>query len=191
MAPNTQYGQVLAKSFKDELNKRNAEIVAEEYFEEGGNDFSTQFKNMRSKLLYRHLEKIAMDKGLDFNGVTKADSIKYEDSTLAVDGLFIPADAADVVMLAPQVYFHRIRTQMLGSNGWHNPEVLKEGKRYVYNTMISTGFEVNPEQKEWQEFRKRFKAKYNYEPDRIVALGFDAAMITLKSLKAAGDDPKR
>lgn len=191
MAPNTQYGMVLARSFKDELNKRNAEIVAEEYFEEGGNDFTSQFKNMRSKLLHRHLEKIAIDRGTDFRGVTKADSIKYADSTLAVDGLFIPADAADIVMVAPQVYFHRIRTQMLGSNGWHNPEVLKEGKRYVHNAMISTGFEVNPDQREWQEFRKKFKAKYNYEPDRIVALGFDAAMLTLKSLKTAGDDPQK
>src|SRR5690554_3140341 len=120
------------------------EVVAEEYFEEGANDFGPQFMRLRSKLLYRHLEKVALDRGQDFKGkISRSDSLKYIDSTLSVGGLFIPADVEDVVMLAPQAIFHRIRTQMLGSNGWHNQKTIQDGRQYVRNTIISTSFDIN------------------------------------------------
>ncbi len=192
LAPNNAYGKLLAENFKAEIQKRNLELVCEDYYEEGANDFATQFLNLRAKLLERHLEKMAIERGLDFKGsVSRADSIKYLDSTLSVGGLFMPGDADDIVMLAPQVYFHRIRTQMLGSNGWHNPKVIQDGKRYVANAIISTSFELNQNQKMWQDFKSAYKARYNTEPDRISALGYDAASLVMKALAYAGNDPSR
>lgn len=192
LAPNNAYGKLLAENFKAEIQKRNLELVCEDYYEEGANDFAAQFLNLRAKLLERHLEKMAIERGLDFKGsVSRADSIRYLDSTLSVGGLFMPGDADDIVMLAPQVYFHRIRTQMLGSNGWHNPKVIQDGKRYVANAIISTSFELNQNQKMWQDFKSAYKARYNTEPDRISALGYDAASLVMKALAYAGNDPSR
>ena len=94
----------------------------------------------------------------------------------------MPGDADDIVMLAPQVYFHRIRTQMLGSNGWHNQKVIKDGKRYVANTIISTSFELNQNQKTWLDFKSAYKSRFNAEPDWICALGYDAAAPGYESL---------
>jgi ABC-type branched-subunit amino acid transport system substrate-binding protein len=193
LAPQTPYGEILAGSFKDELQKQNLDLVAEEYFEEGANDFRPQFERIRQKLLIRHLERLAIERGTDFNGiVSRRDSILYRDSTLAVGGLFMPADAEDVVMLAPQVMFHRIRTQILGSSGWHNPNVIKDGKKYVVNAMISTSFELDQNSKEWLGFVKAYKKRYNTEPDRIAALGYDAAALIMKSIRKTGsDDPEK
>ncbi len=192
LAPNNAYGKILAESFKAEIQKRNLELVFEDYYEEGSNDFSAHFLNLRTKLLERHLEKIALEKGLDYKGgISRSDSLKYLDSTLAVGGLFIPGDADDIVMLAPQVYFHRIRTQMLGSNGWHNPKVIKDGKRYIANTIISTSFELNQNQKMWLDFKSAYKSRFNAEPDRISALGYDAAALVMKALASAGNDPSK
>ena len=192
LAPNSTYGKILAESFKIEIQKRNLELVYEDYYEEGSNDYSAHFLKLRSKLLERHLEKIALERGLDFKGrISRSDSIKYVDSTLSVGGLFIPGDADDIVMLAPQVYFHRIRTQMLGSNGWHNPKVIKDGKRYISNTIISTSFELDQNQKMWLDFKSAYKSRFNAEPDRIAALGYDAAALVMKALAAAGNDPSR
>lgn len=193
MAPQTPYGEILATSFKNEIKKQNLELVAEEYFEEGANDFRIQFNNIRRKLLIRHLERLAVERGTDFRGmISRRDSIRYSDSVLAVGGLFMPADAEDVVMLAPQVMFHRIRTQILGSSGWHQPKVLKDGKRYVRNAVISTSFELDQKSKEWMGFTKAYKQRYNTEPDRIAALGYDAAALIMKAIrKIGGDDPER
>jgi ABC-type branched-subunit amino acid transport system substrate-binding protein len=193
LAPQTAYGQILASSFKEELKKRNLELLAEEYFEEGANDFRDQFHSIRKKLLIRHLERISAERSTNFDGtISVRDSILYHDSTLAVGGLFMPADAEDVVMLAPQVMFHRIRTQILGSSGWHQQKVLKDGKRYVRNAMISTSFELDQSAKEWLEFAKAYKRRYNTEPDRIAALGYDAASLIMKAINTTGgDNPDR
>jgi ABC-type branched-subunit amino acid transport system substrate-binding protein len=192
VAPNTSYGKVLAESFKDELRRKNIELTAEFYYEEGLNDYSDLFLDLRSKLLAKQLEKSALYRGLDIkNKVSRADSIKYADSTLAVGGLFMPGDADDIVMLAPQATFHRIRTQLLGANGWNNPKVIQDGKRYVVNAVLSTTSELNYEKKEWQDFKKAYKARYNAEPDRVAAYGYDAGSLVVKAIKEVGGDPVR
>ena len=104
----------------------------------------------------------------------------------------MPGDVEDVVMLAPQVMFHRIRTQILGSSGWHHQKVLHDGKRYVLNAIISTSFELNQSGKEWSNFVNAYKSRYNTEPDRVAALGYDAAALVMKAIrKTGGDNPKR
>jgi branched-chain amino acid transport system substrate-binding protein len=80
---------------------------------------------------------------------------------------------------------------MLGSNGWHNPKVIKDGKRYISNTIISTSFELDQNQKMWLDFKSAYKSRFNAEPDRIAALGYDAAALVMKALAAAGNDPSR
>ena len=192
-APKTTYGIVMANAFKDELKKRNIEIVAEEAYDEGGNDYSAQFSDLRSKLLYHHLEKLSTEKGIPFKGrVSRADSIKYADSSLTVGGMFMPGEADDIVMLAPQVAFNRIKTQLLGSNGWHTKKVLDDGKQYVLNTLLSTSFELDETQTSWINFKKAYKTRFNADPDRISALGYDAANLIIRAIKdAGGDDPSK
>ncbi len=193
MAPETPYGRLMAENFKQELLKRNIDVVAEEYFEEGGNDFGIQFNALRSQLLSRYIDKRMLEKSIDSKSraLVRADSTRYADSTLPVQGLFIPAEAEDIVMLAPQVAFHRIRTQILGSNGWHNQKVIDDGNRYVLNTMFSASFEPDQTQSNWIDFKKAFKARYNSEPDKISAMGYDAASLVLKAIETAGDDPEK
>lgn len=193
LAPASPYGQILAASFKDEVKASNLEILAEEYFEEGANDYREIFQNIRKKLLMRHLERLAVERGIDYSGtITRKDSLLYADSTLAVGGMFLPAEAEDIVMLAPQVMFNRIRTQLLGSSGWHQQKVIADGKKYVTNAVISTSFELDQSAQEWTDFVKLYKSRYNAEPDRIAALGYDAAALVMKALKETGsDDPDK
>lgn len=193
LAPQNEYGITLANSFKEELKKKNITVVAEEFFEEGGNDFSVQFSHLRSALLQKHFEKVAAEKGLTYKGkVTRADSIKYADSTLTVGGLFIPAEAEDVVMLAPQVAFNRIKTQILGSNGWQSKKVIQDGSTYVQGAMISATIEPDQNSKGWVDFKKSFKTRYNNEPDRISALGYDAANLIINAVRESGSaNPSR
>jgi ABC-type branched-subunit amino acid transport system substrate-binding protein len=189
LAPQNEYGLTLVNSFKDELKKKNIDVVAEEYFEEGGNDFSLPFGKLRNKLLQRYLEKKSAENGTVFKGkVSRADSIKYSDSTLSVSGLFIPAEAEDVVMLAPQVAFNRIRTQILGSNGWQSKKVIQDGSTYVQGAMISATVEPDQSSKEWMDFKKTFKTRFNYEPDKIAALGYDAANLVINAVRESGSD---
>ncbi len=187
LAPSTEYGITMANSFKDELAKKNIEVVAEEYFEEGANDFGAQFGSLRNKLLHKYFERQAIEKGTVYKGtVSRNDSIKYKDTSLTVNGLFIPAESDDVVMLVPQVAFNRIKTQILGSNGWQSKKVLQDGSTYVQGALISATIEPDQNSKEWIDFKASFKRRFRYDADRICALGFDAANLIINAVRMTG-----
>ncbi|MFP4416615.1 MAG: ABC transporter substrate-binding protein [Chitinivibrionales bacterium] len=191
ISPHSEYGRVLSAAFIEEVKKRGGEIISEEFFEEGTTDFRMQFESIRSALLARRREQMAVDQGISVDQVHETayeDSVKYLDSTLSVGGIFIPAESEDVVMIAPQVAFNRIRTQLLGSNGWHSSKTILDGKRYVNDALISTSSEINMNDPKWKEFVRVYKARYGAEPDKVVApLSYDATNLLLEALSKTGD----
>jgi ABC-type branched-subunit amino acid transport system substrate-binding protein len=191
VAPRTPYGSSMSVIFRDEVIKSGGTVFDEEFFEEGGNDFTAQFVNLRKKLLLRKINDAAKaaDEGYKpVTVITPSDSAKWADSSVSIGAIFMPADADDVIMLAPQVAFNRIKTQLLGSNGWRSPKTLAEGKKYVQNAIISTPFEPDSSWKKWPDFRKEYAGQFREEPDRVAALGFDAGTVAAAALeKNTGD----
>jgi len=195
MAPNSAFGYAMADAFKEELGRRSIEVVHEEYFDEGIHDFTPSIKKLRYALLCRKLEMIAAERGnmQRVTQISRFDSTRYADSTLAVGGLFMPLiDNQDVAKLAPQVVFHRIRTQMLGTGGWYHPRVPVDGKRYVSNAIISVGVQSDTVGVDWKSFDAAYRARYNSAPNRIAALGYDAAQLVIKAVEeTGGGDPAK
>jgi ABC-type branched-subunit amino acid transport system substrate-binding protein len=189
IAPNTAFGYAMADAFKEELGRRSIEVIHEEYFDEGKHDFTPELRRLRHRLLCRRLEAIAAERG-DMRRITqvsRADSLRYADTTFAVGGLFMPlSDYEDVVKLAPQVVFQRIRTQMLGAGRWDDPRVPSEGKRYVHDAIISVGAQHSQESDEWQKFSAAYRARFNSDANRIAAMGYDAAMLVIKAVNETG-----
>jgi ABC-type branched-subunit amino acid transport system substrate-binding protein len=191
IAPLTDYGSTLSRKFRDYVLKHGGAIVDEQFFEEGTNDFRMQLSGLRAKLIQRRRQKQAEDQGIDLATArynARSDSALYADSTLEIAGLFIPAESEDVVLLSPQVFFHKIRTQMLGSTGWHNAKTLNDGKRYVTNTIISTNLEMENTNERWPWFRDAVKARFKSDATRVSAMGFDATELLLAAVKQVGSD---
>jgi len=90
------------------------------------------------------------------------------------------------VMLVPQVAFNRIKTQILGSNGWQSKKVLQDGSTYVQGALISATIEPDQNSKEWIDFKASFKRRFRYDADRICALGFDAANLIINAVRMTG-----
>lgn len=188
LSPLSEYGMTLTKRFKEYVQSHGGEIVAEEYFDEGANDFRPQFQSIRSNLLVQRHERLAQEGGLGMMPTSQEfyqDSVRLADSTLVVGGLFMPAAVEDIIMLAPQVYFHKIRTQMLGSTGWHTTKTILDGKRYVNNAIISTNMEMVTNNDQWNRFQSSFKARYQKDADRVAALGYDAGRLMITALEQA------
>jgi ABC-type branched-subunit amino acid transport system substrate-binding protein len=191
VSPLSEYGRILSEGFKEEVLRRGGTILIEDFFDEGANDFRPQFESMRVKLLDRRREQERLEveaAGETYHRSHRKDSLCLADSALPIGGLFLPAEADDVVMLAPQVFFYKIRTQMLGATGWHNPKTILDGKQYVNNAIIVTNFETDMHNKAWQEFSKAYHRRYNHEPDRVSALGYDAAQLVCGVLATHGGD---
>jgi ABC-type branched-subunit amino acid transport system substrate-binding protein len=191
LAPISDYGRALCESFRDEVRKGGGTIVAEQSFNEGANDFRPQFDSLRHALfrLKQSRDSVLVQQGaLARSHTHREDSLCFADSALPVGGLFIPAECEDVVMLAPQVYFFKIRTQMLGATGWHNTKTILDGQRYVENAVFVTSAELERTDSLWLQFRTEYRTRFAAEPDRVSALGYDAARLICDIVIAAGGD---
>ncbi len=189
ITPMSEYGRILSTQFKDEVKRLGGEILADEYYDEGTHDFKSQFESLRKKLAERHWELLALDGILGIDETPKDKRMKesyLKDSTIAIGGLFVPGESSDAIKIASQVYFHRIRTQLLGSNGWHNSATILDGKRYVNNAIFSTNFEVDVQDPNWIRFSRQYETQYKEKPDHIVApLGYDAARLVVSLLQSS------
>ncbi len=194
IAPASEYAEALSKGFRQEVEKSGREIVDEQVYEEGTKDFKKQYDNLQAKLIQRKAQRTAVEKSLTGDAALpsqqKSEIKVPADSSYEIGGLFVPAEAEDVVMIAPQAAFHRFKTQLLGSIGWHNPKTLADGKEYVNNALISTNLPLSSNQvKEWLDFKAAYKARFAAEPDRAAALGYDGASLITKCLKELGSSP--
>jgi len=192
LSPLSSYGMTLSKEFREEVRKQGGKIVAEEFFDEGANDFRQQFENLRKRLAEEKQQELVTRHGLGYLNTARGRTFMNRylaDSTIEVGGLFVPAEAEDVVMIAPQVYFHKIRTQMLGSTGWHNNKTILDGKRYVNNAVISTNLKTAGDNERRPAFAAEFEKKFKEQPDRVAALGYDATELLLKALLENGGNP--
>ena len=190
IAPGNDYATALSRGFRQEVEKSGREIVSEETYEPGTQDFKVQFDNLKTRLLVRKQQRTPVEKSLAGDAVPspKTDAkLLAADSSYEIGGIFLPAEAEDVAMLAPQAAFHRIKTQLLGSTGWHNPKVVVDGKEYVNNALFSSNLPAGTGmEKEWVDFRGMYKSRFGADPDRVAALGYDAASLIAAALRQTG-----
>ena len=190
IAPGNDYATALSRGFRQEVEKSGREIVSEETYEPGTQDFKVQFDNLKTRLLMRKQQRTPVEKSLAGDAVPspKTDAkLLAADSSYEIGGIFLPAEAEDVAMLAPQAAFHRIKTQLLGSTGWHNPKVVVDGKEYVTNALFSSNLPAGTGlEKEWADFRGLYKGRFGADPDRVAALGYDAASLIATALRQTG-----
>lgn len=189
IAPNNPLGRAMANSFKEELARRNMEVVHEEYFEDGIHDWTPHLRALRNTLIRRRIESLNADRGINerVTQISRADSIRFADSTMAIGGLFMPLlEHEDVAKLAPQVIFHRMRTQMLGTGAWNHPRALSAGGAHINNAIIAVGVQPDQQSDRWTEFADAYARQYNTQPSSISALGYDAAMLVIRAVEEAG-----
>jgi len=188
LAPNTDYGRIMASNFRREVEAGGGAVVAQEYFEEGGQDYQTQFNLIRA----RRYDQLMMRRRLR----SGSKDIHYqspkhrrgflEDSVLTFPGFFIPASIPeDAAMLSGQYTYNKLDGTLLGSSGWYGRPTLKEGRKSVQGAFFSVAFLETSDSPEWQAFRKKFVAKWNTYPqaDRVSGLSYDAVGFLLNYLK--------
>jgi ABC-type branched-subunit amino acid transport system substrate-binding protein len=190
ISPSSEYASALSSGFRQEVEKSGREIVDEQTYEEGTRDFKLQYERLEARLLQRKQQRTAVEKSLSGDmppPAQKSETKPPSDTTHEVGGLFIPAEAEDVVMLAPQATFHRLKTQLLGSIGWQNSRTIIDGKEYVSGALFSTNLPVSTAgDKEWLDFKALYRSRWGADPDRPAALGYDAASLIIRCLRDIG-----
>ncbi len=182
IAPLTSWGKGISESFIQGVRENGGSILAQSWYEEGSTDFRDQFRFIR-KLLLAEVDsgQIAEDT-TNLSFYTPQGKLKPpEEWILNLDGLFISADPQEAAMIAPQVAFYGLRTQILGDGGWGSEEVRRIGGNYAEGAILVSDF--YPWGRSWEDFRSRFAERFGVKPDRVATLSYDMASLVLKGLQ--------
>ena len=100
--------------------------------------------------------------------------------------IFIPGYYGEVSLIVRQARELGITCPLVGGDGWDSPELTKGAEKDFNNTYFSNHFSTEDPDPAVQGFIKKYKAKYQNDPDAMAALGYDAANILADAIKRAG-----
>jgi branched-chain amino acid transport system substrate-binding protein len=89
-------------------------------------------------------------------------------------------------LIALQARELQIAAPLLGGDGWDSPSLVEVGGKAIEGSFFSNHFSAEDPTPAIQEFLKKYRAKFNAEPDAMAALGYDSAMILADAIKRAG-----
>ena len=86
-------------------------------------------------------------------------------------------------MIIPQLAFYDIEdVQLLGTNLWHAPSLIKMAPRFAQGAVISDGLILDEPQGRLAEFVQDYQSIFLEPPDLLAATGYDSALILLTLL---------
>jgi ABC-type branched-subunit amino acid transport system substrate-binding protein len=111
-------------------------------------------------------------------------------NAMSLQALYLPCDAEDAVLIAPNLPFYDLKVPLLGSSGWYRQSLLKNPDDLEGAHFDVSFFADNPGA-EVQAFLKGYKDRYatlpGHEALGLAAQAYDAAGILAKVLESASN----
>lgn len=115
----------------------------------------------------------------------KYDSLMYP--VTGIDALFASiAGSEDIGIVAPQLRYLNFQTQLLGTGNWNDPTELDQNRQYANGVIFATDAYWEDIDQQYQNFARRFKAKYSREPQLNSMIGYDAMRLLLRTIRQGG-----
>ena len=169
LASGETVGKSLADAFKHEVEKLGAKIVDIQYYAKGSTDLSEQFYNIRKS-------------GLLLQGSKKPEE-NLDIPITSIQGLFLAiSDAEEIGVLASQINYFNIRTQLFGSNEWYVPGNLEANKRYLNGIIFITDSYIDENEPRYKSFEDIFIREMKKHSSRYSIIGYDACRLLLNKV---------
>jgi len=102
------------------------------------------------------------------------------------DAILVSGYYNEAGLIASQARELDVDVPLLGGDGWDSPSLIEVGGAAMEGNFFSNHFSAEDKSEVIQDFIRKFRAKYNEEPDAMAALGYDSAMILADAIKRAG-----
>jgi branched-chain amino acid transport system substrate-binding protein len=107
------------------------------------------------------------------------------------EAIFIPGYYTEVGLIARQARELGIKIPLLGGDGWESEQLLSIGGEALNGSYYSNHWALDAPDPNLQGFLKKYKDKYQSEPDAIGGLAYDAANVLFQSMqKLFEQDPQ-
>lgn len=182
VAVNTNRARSLARYARDKQAIASALIIGDQDNADYVNSFNKAFADRFTEL-----------------GGTVAGTINYSSNALRhwnelldlieqarPEALVLCTSARDVAALARRLKSRGLTPQIFCSAWAHTPDVLQAGGKSVEGLVFATVYSANNPRKEFQDFRKRFTARYGTEPGFAATYAYEAAATLISGLRTTG-----
>ena len=171
--PDDSYGGELASAFRSEVTRRGGQVLAEVGYDRTRVDFQQDVAKLRSRL--------GMREG--------ASPTPEAAAPPPIDAIFIPDSADKVALIVPFLAYLDLRNiQLLGANGWNQPEVLQRTQGALDGAIFVDGFFLYSFLPEVKQFVDRYRDAYAKDPSILEAFGGDAAKLVREHFLAGAGD---
>lgn len=169
LASDDAMGKAMAESFSREATALGASIMINVSYPAGAGDLHEQFTQIRSTAL-----KLAGQKDLPENTDVPITSIQ---------GLFVPVtDPEAIGVIASQVAYFNVRTQLLGAGEWYDPAQLETHRRYANGVIFAADNYADHDDPDYRRFESGFTNEMGKAPTRYSLIGFDAMRLLLDEI---------
>ncbi|MGV3617014.1 MAG: ABC transporter substrate-binding protein [Fimbriimonas sp.] len=174
-------GPVMAKFAYEDLGLRNVGLVTDNkqpYSQGLSQSFKAEFEKMGGKII----DEVFYESGqTDFTG--QITQLKAKNP----DGLMLSGYFPEVGPMSQQIRAAGMTdVKLLGGDGWDSPQLLVSGGDAILGTYFCNHYNNKEDRPEVKAFLDKWKKKYGGEPrTTMAALGYDAMMLTLETIKKA------
>lgn len=197
LAPVNDYGRGFTQSFIEAVQANGGEIVTDQWYYIGSEDFSRQFKAIRKESFIMEFndqqDTTKSDTSVQ-NNFNKFMEKKFEDvdfgedstqvPAVGIDGLLILATPQYIPYMAPQFAFHNINCAVLGNEGWNDPDQLQKFKEYIDGLVYITSKYYDKNSWNYKEFMNRYRQQMHETPEIFQLLGYDIMKWILQNYKS-------
>ena len=171
--PNDRYGAEMVKIFREEAERIGGKVEKAVSYSKTQTDFTAEISKVTGHSL------ISVDKVSP-----KIKSGPKPPLSVNFEALFIPDSYLRVKMIAEQLAFYDVKgINLLGTNLWNSPELLKKGAEYLEGAVFADSFHTTSYYPETNNFVDVYYSAYGREPEHIEALAYDSAGMIFKVLE--------
>src|SRR5271154_5467444 len=173
-------GTVLSKFARETLNAKKAAVftdIKQDYSIGLADFFKAHFTKNGGTIV---VEKSYSSGDADFKAQLTA--IKSANP----DVIMIPGYYSQIGLIAKQARALGITVPLIGGDAWSDSQLVAIGGSAVDGAYFTDHFSAENPDPKIQDFLKRYKAKFGKDAGSAAALGYDAAMVLIDSIKRAG-----
>ncbi len=168
--PDSPYGQRTADQFTEQVEKLGGRVVKRVSYPPGLADLAEKLFAL---------------------GGQEPDEPPREEPP-GFDALFLPDDFRQVAQIAPQLAFYDLKPSvLLGTNLWHDEELIELVGPYVQGAIIPTTFFADSEEPAVRDFVAQFGRTYGHPPNLFNALGYDAVKLIVDIFSSRAPESRR
>ena len=195
VAPLSDYGYSFEREFTRVAQSYGANVLhADWYVPRETKDFKRVFQGVRRtgfslmELRARSSEEWWLEEGempaVDQPSDGALEELVYTPELFidAFDGVVVVVeDFTDAKVIAPQLHFHRLQTQLLGNDIWHEPTAIREmrahERRYLEGAVFVSSFDRTAPAA--RRFTSAYRRRFGKDPG-LAAYGYDAAKLVIE-----------